>query len=364
MSGSNGDSAVVVGAGIAGLAVAYGLTHLGYSVRVMERQPGLRTEGAGITLWPNAVSALRALGLGDVVEQQTHVVRQAVTLTPAGRLLTELPLDRMETSFGPLVSAHRGDLLQGLLEHVDVPVEFGTEVRTLDGALHAGSEQLDAELIVGADGMRSAVREAVALNISPRAAGYGAWRGVAQTGEATTDRAWEAIGRGKRFGVVPLKEGRTYWFAVLSDSDRDDQLESAFEGWHESIATVLAATPDADRSYLPLNELPKLPRWHRNRIVLVGDAAHAMTPILGQGAAQALLDVAVLCEEISQRSLTEAAGTYESRRKRKAERVVRQSRTAGRIAHASNPLAVGVRDLLARHLPVAVAARQMARTLS
>jgi 2-polyprenyl-6-methoxyphenol hydroxylase-like FAD-dependent oxidoreductase len=120
--------AVVVGAGIAGLALAHGLARLGYGVRVLERDAVLRTEGAGLTLWPNALSALRSLGLGNVVEERTQVLNKAVTLTPAGATLTEVPLDRIEGRFGPFVSAHRADLLQGLLEHADVTVEFGAEV--------------------------------------------------------------------------------------------------------------------------------------------------------------------------------------------------------------------------------------------
>jgi 2-polyprenyl-6-methoxyphenol hydroxylase-like FAD-dependent oxidoreductase len=231
----------------------------------------------------------------------------------------------------------------------------------LDGVLHAQGERLDADLIVGADGIRSAVREAVAPGISPRAVGYGAWRGVAQTGEITPDRASEAIGRGRRFGLVPLSGDRTYWFAV--DGDRGEDLESAFADWHRPIAEVLAATSKADRSYLPLYDLPPLPRWHRDRIVLVGDAAHAMTPNLGQGAAQALQDVAVLCARLAEKPLAEALASYEGSRKRQAQRIVRQSRAVGRIAQASNPVAVRLRDLLSRNTPAALAAHQMGRVL-
>jgi 2-polyprenyl-6-methoxyphenol hydroxylase-like FAD-dependent oxidoreductase len=354
----------VVGAGIAGLAAAHALTKVGYEVRVLEQDSELRTDGAGLTLWPNAVRALKDIGLGDVVAESTVVVNEAVTLTPAGAVVTRVPLDRISKSFGPLVSTHRADLLSALQARVGAKISFGVAVSATDGELHALGERLEDELIVGADGVGSAVREAVAPGVGPRAAGYAAWRGVAETGKATPDRASETMGRGKRFGLVPLKGGRTYWFAVVADGDGSDDLQAEFADWHRPIADVLAATPAVERSYLSLCDLPPLPHWHRDGIVLIGDAAHATTPNLGQGAAQALEDVATLAPLLRKQSPADAFMHFEKTRKRRAERIVRQSRTIGRIAQASNPIAARMRDLAARSTPEAVAYRQFARILS
>ena len=207
------------------------------------------------------------------------------------------------------------------------------------------------------------MREAVAPGVKPRSAGYGAWRGVARTGDITPQGASETFGRGKRFGLVALSGERTYWFAVLTGEGAEADLERAFAGWHEPIAAVLASTPPSERSYLELRDLPPLPRWHRDRHVLVGDAAHAMTPNMGQGAAQALLDVAALTSELAAKPQAEAFRAYERARKRSAERVVRQSRAIGRVAQTANPIAARLRDTLARHTPAALMARQMGRTL-
>jgi 2-polyprenyl-6-methoxyphenol hydroxylase-like FAD-dependent oxidoreductase len=355
--------AIVAGAGIAGLASAHALTELGYEVRLLERDSSLRTEGAGLTLWPNAVRALRALGLGDVVEECGHVLGEGATLTSAGETIAHAPLDRIAERFGPLLSLHRGELLEALRERVEVPIEFATEVRCIDGVLHAGSERLDGELIVAADGIRSAVRELIAPATVPRPAGYGAWRGIAETGDLTPQQVSETLGRGKRFGLVPLSGRRTYWFAVLAEGDGTEDLAAAFAGWHEPIAAVLAATPVAKRSYLELRDLPRLPRWHRDRFVLIGDAAHAMTPNLGQGAAQALQDVAALRHELAGGRVPDALRAYERARKRPAERIVRQSRLMGRVAQTANPVAARLRDAIARHVPPALMARQMGSAL-
>jgi 2-polyprenyl-6-methoxyphenol hydroxylase-like FAD-dependent oxidoreductase len=359
-----GGTAVVVGAGIAGLAAARGLSDLGYGVRVLEREPTLRTEGAGLSLWPNAARALRALGLEEVLEGCAHELEQGATLRPSGETIAFAPLDRIAARFGPLLSVHRGELLEAMHRRVEVPIEFGVDVRCLDGVLTAAGEPLHADLIVAADGIRSVAREAVAPGVLPRGAGYGAWRGIAHTGALTPLGASETFGRGKRFGLVRLSGERTYWFAVLrGDAGREADLDAEFASWHEPIAAVLGATPAAARSYLPIEDLPGLPDWHRANVVLVGDAAHAMTPNLGQGAAQALEDVAVLVDRLRAEPAPAALRSYERARKRRARGIVRRSRAVGRIAQTANPLAAGLRDGLARHTPQALMARQFNRVL-
>jgi 2-polyprenyl-6-methoxyphenol hydroxylase-like FAD-dependent oxidoreductase len=357
-------TATVVGAGIAGLAAAKALADLDYEVRVLERERKLRTEGAGLSLWPNAVRALQEIGLGDVVEGSGQVLATGATLRPDGETIAMAPLDRIAARFGPLLSVHRGELLAALRERVKAPIEFGADVCVMDGVLSLGGEPLAANLILGTDGIRSAVRELVAPGVAPRPAGYSAWRGVAHTGGLTPAGALETLGRGRRFGLVPLSGERTYWFAVLADGGAHADLEAAFEGWHEPIAAVLAATPASERSYLELCDLRPLPRWHSGSHVLLGDAAHGMTPNLGQGAAQALLDVAALAREFAaNRPLADALRAYERARKRPAERIVRQSRAMGRIAQTTNPLAARLRDTLARHTPAALMTHQIGRTL-
>jgi 2-polyprenyl-6-methoxyphenol hydroxylase-like FAD-dependent oxidoreductase len=358
-----GPTAIVVGAGIAGLAAAKALGDLGYSVGVVEADAELRTEGAALTLWPNALRALRELGLDDVLESSGTTVSRGVTLTPSGETIAEAPLAHIAQRFGPLVSVHRGDLLRALFERVDLPVEFGLPVQIEDGVARAGGEALEADLIVGADGIGSAVRELIAPGVKPRPAGYGAWRGIAHIGRAAPQAASETLGCGRRFGMVPLSGGRTYWFAAVSGATGTEDLHEAFAGWHEPIPTLLEATPPQERSFLELADLPPLPRWHGKGVVLVGDAAHAMTPNLGQGAAQALLDVAMLRCQLTVRSPARALTGYERARKRKAEQIVRRSRAAGLLAQASHPLAVQARNGVARRVPPSVVARLMGGVL-
>ena len=356
-------TAIVVGAGIAGVLAAPMLLRAGYRVRLLEREPGPRAEGAGLSLWPNALSALEELHCRDALEECAHRIEEGATLKPGGELVARAPLDLVGRRYGPLVSVHRGELLEALTKRAGIPVEYGAAVGWTGDGLVLNGQPLEAELVVGADGIGSVVRRAVCSEAAPRPAGYGAWRGIAPTGGLTPRGASETFGRGRRFGLVPLTGERTYWFAVLEDGDEDVELEEAFGGWHEPISAVLDATPAGDRFYLPLADLPPLPRWHRPGVVLVGDAAHAMTPNLGQGAAQAILDVSALAQALAAKPRAEALQAYERSRKRVAERIVRQSRLVGRFAQLSNPLGARFRDLVAARTPSSLVAWQMGRVL-
>ncbi|MGH2834220.1 MAG: FAD-dependent monooxygenase [Solirubrobacteraceae bacterium] len=234
------ERAVVVGAGIAGLAAARALEDLGYRVRVLEREGGLRAEGAGISLWPNAVRALRLLGLGDVLNRCGYPLKDAVTMAPDGRVLAKMPLRRIEARFGPLVSADRGELLAALRASFDGEIEYGVRAQAQDGRLWVNESPVEAELIVGADGIGSTTRKLVAGDVAVRPAGYGAWRGIAVTGPLTPVAASETMGQGKRFGLIPLPNGRTYWFAVTTSGEKADFVRE-FSGWHEPITAVLEA---------------------------------------------------------------------------------------------------------------------------
>jgi 2-polyprenyl-6-methoxyphenol hydroxylase-like FAD-dependent oxidoreductase len=351
---------VVVGAGVAGLAAAASLVRLGWEVRVLERESALPREGAGLTLWPNAVRALEELGLFQVLAGCTHEIEQGLTLRPDGRVIARAPIPDLTTRFGPLLSVHRSELIESLHDACPVEVEFGADVFCQDDALWVGSEPLRADLVVGADGINSAVREVVAPGVRPRSVGCAAWRGVA-AGDLTPGRASETLGRGRLFGLVSLAGARTYWFAVVGGAEAD--LESSFAAWHEPISVALERTPSERRIRSELRYLPPLARWHRGGHVLVGDAAHAMTPNLGQGAAQALLDVANLVAKLRATPQSDALSAYERTRKRPAERIVRRSRIAGRVAQASNPLATALRDNLSGAVPAAVMSRAMGSVL-
>ena len=377
--------AMVVGGGIGGLAAAVALARLGVEALVFERAGELQEVGAGLGLYPNAMKALRKLGLYDAVLEKGRPLGPSGQIRSwRGEVLAEISTAVMEERFGDVaVGIHRASLHKALLEALE---EAGGEVRL--GADFSGFEQDErgvvarfadgreerGDLLVGADGLRSAVRERLLGDGPPRYAGYSAWRGlVGQAEDYLEGKAgFEAWGCGSRFGLVALGGGAAYWFATKNaprpeksePAEHRAELLSRFGGWHEPIPSVVRATDEADLHFDGIYHREPVARWGRGRVTLLGDAAHPMTPDLGQGAAQAMEDAVVLAGSVREKGEPQAAlRLYEDRRLARTAYVVRQSLRTGRISQLEHPLACRLRDAALKILPrralVGVQLRQM-----
>lgn len=352
--------ATVVGAGVVGLAMARGLERLGVHVSVLERAVAPRQDGAGLTLWPNALRALDAIDAGDEVRAIGEPVRRAMLLRANGQPLTELPIPELSRRHGPLFAVHRAALTQKLAEGLREPVHHDVNVTVVGGQVLVEGQPLTSDLIVAADGIDSTVRRAFVRGVTPRRSGQFAARGVARTGVSTPTMISESWGPGLRFGMVALQEGLTYWFAAGQSVSAVGNPCDTFAGWHPEIDDVLSAPQVGHSPVLPLLDLPKLRTWHDGvSKVLVGDAAHAMTPNLGQGAAQGLEDVAVLLQELARLPVPQALVEYQRRRKRRAEQMVTRSRLAGWVSQGSHPVVAMLRDGVVPLLPRRAMAHQL-----
>ncbi len=355
--------AVVVGGGIGGLAAAIALRQAGADVTVLEQATELRPVGAGLSLWANAVAALDRLGVAGPLLERSEPLQGAIRRAD-GRPLTTQPADRLQAALGgPSVAVHRADLQQVLLDAQSEPPLLGrrcTGVADERVQLEDGDGPA-ADLVVGADGAGSAVRRSVAGEQRLRPAGYTAWRGVAPYATSGGAEVW---GCGQRFGFVPIGGGRTYWFAVLRDGDRptdDADVDRRFGGWHDPVPALLAATPVDTRVVTPLADLRPLRRWVHGRVALLGDAAHPMTPDLGQGGCQALLDAVALGDAVAgELDVDRALARYERERLPVARRVVRLSRQTGRLAQAGAWPVCAARAAALRALPDRLFLRRLA----
>ncbi|MBB5855391.1 FAD-dependent monooxygenase [Amycolatopsis umgeniensis] len=348
--------AIVVGGGIGGLSAAVGLHGIGWEVTVLERAPELTAAGAGISLWPNALRSLETLGihLDRLREQASGGLHDR-----AGRRITRWDAEAFRRHHGrPLAAIHRADLIGALRDALPTGcVRTGTEVTGLDG--------LDADVIIAADGIHSGLRKQLwPQHPDPVYSGSTAFRAVTTLPRAVDlSTSWDD---GAEIGVIPLHGGQVYWWAGyvaeagIRHEDPKSYLRNRFGGWHEPIPELIDATVPETLLHHDLHLLgTPLPSYVRGRVALLGDAAHAMPPFLGQGGCQAIEDAVVLAAALSETEDVDAAlKSYDEQRRPRSQAVVKASVQAGRIGpQLRNPLGVAVRNGVARLLPGALTAR-------
>lgn len=331
--------AIVIGAGIGGLATALALHRIGWRATVLERASEPGEIGAGMSQAPNALRALDELGVGEQARQAGAPTRASGNLRTAdGRHLQRASADDAPA----LLAFHRADLHRVLLEAVpDGWVRTSAEVTTVrqDGASatvgHSGGE-LSADLVVAADGIGSTVQRLLWPDAPPpRFLGRTAWLGVAPIAELPGSIT---LGPGGYFLIHPLPRGRAYW-AYVTTADRPgiryehEKTEAArrTRDWHDPIPALIEATPAEAMIHIDIRDLDPLPSYRRGRVALLGDAAHAMSPDRGQGAGQSLEDAVVLAAALADEPTTEAAlRRYDTERRPRTQTTARGARADGR----------------------------------
>ena len=356
--------AVVVGGGIGGLAAAVALGRRGWQVEVLEQADRSAGAGAGLSLWPNALRALEELGLADAVRARAALGGPAGIRDRGGRWLSRTDTAEIGRRYGRVAMVHRADLLGILLDAVPGPaLRHGVTVRGVrpDGTVLHSAGTSRGDLVVGADGIHSAVRRTLWPDAAPpRYAGYTAWQTV--TAPVPVGDSSESWGHGERFGYAELADGRVYCFAVANaPQGRDGEglagLRRRFAGWHDPIPALLAAAGPDEVLHHDLFDLPPLPTYVRGGVVLLGDAAHAMTPNLGQGACQALEDAVVLAAALDGGGGLPA---YDRQRRPRTRMVAARARRLGTVAQWAWPPAVALRNTALRLTPRSSFVRSLA----
>ncbi len=366
--------ALVIGGGIGGLTTAIALTRVGIDVEVYEQASQPRADGAGLTLWANAIRALNALDAAGTITSSVNDDTANAIRRWNGDVLSAIDAQILRQKYGAsTVAVHRVDFMHALLAKTGDCVRFGKRLaryeQDADG-IHVTFDdgtQASGDMLIGADGIHSRVRSQMFPASQPVYRGYASWRGVVHFDHRRINGMWgETWGQGARFGIVPLSEGRVYWFAPLNRPANSPPahhralLLKTFGNWHDPIPALLNETPDEALLYNDISDIEPLPGWIDGRAVLLGDAAHAMTPNMGQGACQAIEDAAALGSALERHSTyQEAFAAYERARLSHTRRVVMQSRRIGQLGQLENPLLAWVRDTFTRLLPSNLAVSQL-----
>jgi len=368
--------ALIAGAGIAGLAAAAALAREGWEVQVYERAATIEEVGAGLQMSPNASKVLRWLDVlaqidAAAVRPEAALMRDGVT---GAEIFSAELGDRARHRWGaPYLHVHRADLHAALLDaaraagaEIETGVSVvnyahrpeGVRLSLSDGRVETG------RLVIGADGIRSALRAALNGPETPDFTGQVAWRGtlpVARVPEALRfPRATVWCGPGRHMVTYLLRGGEVLNFVAVEEvSDWAEEgwsapgdpaeLARAFDGWHADVTGLIGSIEETFRWGLFVR--PAQVRWVDRSLALIGDAAHPMLPFLAQGAAQALEDVAVLVRQLrAHRKVGEALLAFEEERWARVTRVQEMSRENGRLYHRRTPL-----GRLARSVPLAIA---------
>ncbi|WP_086428142.1 FAD-dependent monooxygenase [Staphylococcus cornubiensis] len=361
----------IVGAGIGGLTAAIMLRAQGHDISIYEKEDAIREVGAGIGIGDNVIQLLGQHDLAKGIKNAGQVLTAMRIFDEKGNLLNTLPLSEDKTNV-TLERQKLVDLLKSYLD--DTLFHFNHEVTHVESdgttaTIHFKQQNaVQVDMIIGADGIHSKVRQAVQPKSKVQYQGYTCFRGIVEDMDLLKPIADEYWGQKGRFGIVPLLDGRVYWFATMNAKENDmyfkkfnkPYLQAYFNHFPEPVRKVLDLQPETAILHHDIYDLKSLSTFvYQKNIVLLGDAAHATTPNMGQGAGQSMEDAIVLANVLKKYDTLETAlKRYDRLRVKHTQKITKRSRKIGKMAQKSNGLSIKMRNRCMRILPTWVMKQQ------
>jgi 2-polyprenyl-6-methoxyphenol hydroxylase-like FAD-dependent oxidoreductase len=354
----------IIGAGIAGLTFARCLTTKDYEIHIFEKKEQFGEIGAAISVFPNALCVMDKLGLLKTILENSGQFKTVYLKTDKGTILSKSE----PKSDYPVICIHRADLHSILLSNIDAKLYNNYGLKDLtqldNGQLSLTFENDKVKVfdaVIGADGIHSAVRKHIINDGEPIFRGYNIWRGVVKT-NFDIGYGSETYGKGKRVGIVPIKDGVYGWWATCNEEFMQDdkpegtkeKLNRLFGDWHYPIYELINNTDIILKNSL----IDRKPHkgWTNGNATLLGDAAHPTTPNLGQGGCMAIEGAYILAKSIEIYGLTKKAfDRYEELQYPRSENIVNESLKLGKMGQLENPILIALRNLAFKLMPSNVA---------
>jgi 2-polyprenyl-6-methoxyphenol hydroxylase-like FAD-dependent oxidoreductase len=376
---------IIIGAGIGGLTTAIAFKKAGIDYHIMEAAPELKPVGAGIVMASNAMQVFQRLGIAEKIKSVGLEIEKADVVDQSFKLISALDVkNRITPRYGiGSFAFHRGRLQQALLSEIDEQKLMlnkrlvSLEQKSDSVLLHFEDESsVEADFVIGADGIKSAVRKSILGDVSYRYTHQTCWRGMSTY--ALTDNlksnSYEMWGKqkGLRFGFVPTGENEVYFFTTYyTDANGKDEpgkvkekLLELYSVFGKIPTQLIQATPEERIIRSDISDFTPIAQWHKGKVALLGDAAHATTPNLGQGGCQAVEDAFVVAHCLkSENSIQQAFAKYQSIRYQKAVHVVNMSWRLSEMTNIGNSFLQGLRNGAMRLMPESMTIRELDKIL-
>lgn len=369
----------IIGAGIGGLTAAIALEKKGHQVELYDAAAALRPIGAGIIMASNAMQIARRLGFADEIAQAGNVLDHFGVADHQGRPLQMMDIQAIRAKFGePSVAIHRGQLQQVLLQQLpNTPIHVNKRLESIQQvpggkvlAFFEDGRQAESYVLIGADGLRSATRKAIFGEKPLRYSSHTCWRGIIEhqfDNPHQTKELWAKTG-GKRVAMIQVAPNKVYFYYTekhqpgfkVPSADQISYLQAQFSEFPPIYAEVIAKAKPAEIFHDDLYDLKPLAKWHQDHVMLLGDAAHATTPNLGQGGCQAIEDAWYLAEYLERNdNVAEAFAAYEQFRRPKVNFVVNTSFMIGKMSNLGGFLGHRLRNWVLSATPKKMAEQQL-----
>ncbi len=362
----------IIGGGIGGLTLGNVLKQHNIDFKIYEGAPEIKPVGAGIAMAGNAMQIFDKLGLKEKTENAGTKMHALIITDKNLKTISKTDVLQLESKYNVCnIAIHRAELQKVLSENISDNIILNKRLEKIEKKenYHLTFEdktEIESEIIFGADGVKSLVRNQIFKSGQIREAKQKCWRGILKTEipEKYSHNAYEIWGKGKRFGFVKIKENTLYWYALVNEKfySKDIDLIETFKEFHPDVLKMIDKTSKENIILNDIIDLKPMRKWTAENLCLIGDSAHATTPNMGQGGCQAVEDAYIIGKLLeNEKDWNQVFHQFEKIRKSKVNHIVKTSWMLGKVAQWEN--LTGLRNFVFRNMPESVNQKQMEKIL-